>query len=96
VRQLGPKKAFELVALGEPLTAEQAHGLGLINRLVPDDRLLDEAVALAARLAAINPVAMRTTKELFYKVMELPYDEAMIAGRDANIAMRGFRSQTKK
>lgn len=94
VRQLGPKKAFELVALGEPLTAEAAQTLGLINRLVPDDKLLDEAVALASRLAAISPIAMRATKDLFYKVMELPYDQAMIAGRDANIAMRAFRKKT--
>lgn len=94
VRQLGPKKAFELVALGEPLTAQQAQALGLINRLVPDEGLLDEAVALATRLAAINPVAMRATKNLFYKVMELPYDQAMVAGRDANVAMRGYRKKT--
>jgi enoyl-CoA hydratase len=90
VRQLGPKKAFELVSLGEPLGAEAALALGLINRVVPDDRLLDEAVALADQLAAIRPSAMRATKDLFYRVMELPYDEAMAAGRDTNIAMRGF------
>ena len=93
-RQLGPKKAFELVALGDPLTADAAHALGLVNRVVPDEMLLDEAVALAEKLAAINPVAMRATKDLFYTVLELPYDQAMEAGRDANIAMRGFRSKT--
>ncbi len=93
-RQLGPKKAFELVALGEPLSAEAALDLGLINRVVQDDRLLDEAVALAGKLAAINPVAMRATKDLFYTVQELPYEQAMEAGRDTNVAMRGFRKKT--
>lgn len=91
VRQLGPKKAFELVALGEPLDAERAVTLGLVNHLVPDGALLEEAVAFAGRLAAVHPPAMRATKELFYRVMELPYDQAMQAGRDANIAMRGLR-----
>jgi enoyl-CoA hydratase/carnithine racemase len=95
-RQLGPKKAFELVVLGEPLTADAALELGLINRVVADDRLLDEALAIAEKLAAINPVAMRATKDLFYTVLELPYDQAMEAGRDANIAMRGFRSKAEK
>jgi enoyl-CoA hydratase/carnithine racemase len=92
VRQLGPKKAFELIALGDPLTADAAQALGLVNRVVPDETLLDEAVALADKLAAINPASMKGTKDLFYKVMELPYDKAMEAGRDANIAMRSFRN----
>ena len=94
VRQLGPKKAFELVALGDPLNAEAALGLGLVNRVVPDESLLDEAVALAQKLAAINPASMKGTKDLFYKVMELPYDQAMEAGRDANVAMRSFRPKS--
>jgi enoyl-CoA hydratase/carnithine racemase len=96
VRQLGPKKAFEMVALGESLDAERALQLGLVNHLVPDGALIEEAVALAARLAAVPHPAMRATKELFYRVMELPYDEAMTAGRDANIAMRGFRKPAEK
>ena len=65
-----------------------------LNRVVPDETLLDEAMALAEKLAAINPVAMRATKDLFYTVLELPYDQAMAAGRDTNIAMRGFRNKT--
>lgn len=96
VRQLGPKKAFEMVALGEPLDAERALGLGLVNHLVPDSALLEEAVAMAARLAAVHPPAMRATKALFYRVMELPYDQAMLAGRDTNIAMRNFRKPAEK
>jgi len=92
VRQLGPKKAFELLALGDPLTAEAAQALGLVNRVVRDETLLDEAVVLADRLAAIDPASMKATKDLFYKVMELPYDRAMEAGRDVNVAMRSFRA----
>lgn len=91
VRQLGPKKAFELVSLGAPLSADQALALHLVNRVVPDEQLLDEAVALATQLAAVEPAAMRATKELFYRVAELPYDEAMRAGRDLNVKMRSFR-----
>jgi enoyl-CoA hydratase/carnithine racemase len=91
VRNLGPKKAFELVSLGAPLTAEQAAQLNLVNRLVPDEKLLDEALSLAEQLAKVDPQAMRATKELFYKTAELPYDEAMRVGRDLNVKMRSFR-----
>ena len=90
-RQVGRKIAFELVATGRILDAREALELRMINRVVADDALLDEAVALAAKLAAVAEPAMRTTKELFYRVCELPYDEAMLAGRDANMIMRGFR-----
>jgi enoyl-CoA hydratase/carnithine racemase len=96
VRQVGPKKAFEMVGLGQSLTAEQALATGLINRVVPDEKLLDEAVALATELAAISPVAMRATKELFYRVAELPYDQAMQAGREMNARMRSFRKPAAK
>jgi enoyl-CoA hydratase/carnithine racemase len=90
-RQVGRKMAFELVATGRILDAQEAFDLRMINRIVADDALLDEAVALAAKLAAVAEPAMRTTKELFYRVCELPYDEAMLAGRDTNMIMRGFR-----
>jgi enoyl-CoA hydratase/carnithine racemase len=96
VRQLGPKKAFELVSLGASLSADQAAALNLINRVVPDDRLLDEAVVVAEQLAAVNPAAMRATKELFYQVSELPYDKAMQTGRDVNVRMRSFRKSAPK
>ncbi len=91
VRNLGPKKAFELVSLGASLTADQALALNLVNRVVPDEKLLDESVALAEQLAKVDPNAMQATKQLFYRVAELPYDEAMHAGRDLNINMRSFR-----
>jgi len=90
VRQLGPKLAFELVGLGKPVGADRARELGLVNRIAEEDALLDAALEIATALAVALPLAMRATKELFYRVMELPYDQAMLAGRDANIAMRGF------
>jgi enoyl-CoA hydratase len=93
VRQLGPKLAFELVALGHPIGAERAQTIGLVNRVVAEDALLDEAVRLAEAMAKVAPIAMRTTKELFYRVMELPFDQAIAVGRDANIMMRGFRKK---
>src|SRR5262245_57947787 len=50
-RLVGPRKATELLLLNEPLDAEAARELGLVTRVVADDRLEHEAGALAARLA---------------------------------------------
>lgn len=91
VRQVGRKAAFELVALGESVTPARAETLGLVNRVVADDRLLDEAVALAEKLAAFPRPAMASTKRVFHQVADLGLDEALRIGRDANIAMRSFR-----
>lgn len=91
VRQVGRKSAFELVALAEPIAAARALELGMVNRVVPDARVLDEAVALAERLAAMHPPAMATTKRLFHEVADLPLEAALEKGRDANKRMRAFK-----
>jgi enoyl-CoA hydratase/carnithine racemase len=96
VRQVGRKAAFELLGLGEPVDAERALALGMINRIVPDDLLLDETLAVAAALASMSRNAMAATKRLFHRVVELPLDQALQAGRDTNMMMRSFRTKAHK
>jgi enoyl-CoA hydratase/carnithine racemase len=91
VRQAGRKAAFELVALGEPVTAARALALGLVNRVAPRARLMDEALGLAHKLAAASRPAMRLTKELFHEAADLPLAQALERGREANKRMRAFR-----
>jgi enoyl-CoA hydratase/carnithine racemase len=90
VRQIGPKAAFELVTLCEPITAERALALGLVNRVVADDALLAETMQMAERLAAASPDAMGATKRLFHRTAALPLLPALEVARDANIIMRGY------
>ncbi|MGC8519556.1 MAG: enoyl-CoA hydratase [Steroidobacteraceae bacterium] len=63
-RLLGPQRAAELVLLGEPLDAPTAYAYGLINRVVDDEGLMDEARTVAEALAAKPPEAMRRAKRL--------------------------------
>ncbi len=91
VRQVGRKAAFELVALGEPVGAEQAAALGLVNRVVAAGSLMDEAMKLARRLAAVSRPAMAATKQLFHEAADLPLEVALARGRETNQRMRGFR-----
>lgn len=90
-RQLGRKMAFELISLGRMLGAEEAQAMGLANRVVAPEAVLDTALGIAEAWAAANPLAMAAAKGLFYRVADLPYDAAMAAGRDVNALMRGFR-----
>jgi enoyl-CoA hydratase/carnithine racemase len=93
VRQVGRKLAFELVSLGEPLNSHKALACGLVNRVVPDAELMAESLLLAEKLAAVSSPAMKATKQLFHEVADLPLEEALQRGRDANKRMRAFRKQ---
>lgn len=55
--------ALEMGLTGEPIDADRALAFGLINRVVPGDRVLDEALAMADAIAANAPLAVRFTKE---------------------------------
>jgi enoyl-CoA hydratase/carnithine racemase len=90
VRQVGRKAAFELVGLGEPVNAQRALALGLVNRVVPADELLPAALRLAQSLAQVSRPAMQLTKQLFHEAADLPLPEALAKGREANKRMRSF------
>jgi 2-(1,2-epoxy-1,2-dihydrophenyl)acetyl-CoA isomerase len=63
-RLVGRQRALELMLLNEPLSAERAHQWGLVRQVVDDDRLLDEAIKLAQRLAAGPTRALVATRAL--------------------------------
>jgi len=90
VRNVGRKAAFELVAGGEPVDAARACALGLVNRVTPLEELLPAAISLAQKFATVEPLAMAATKQLFYRVVDLPFDAALEEGRDVNKRMRAF------
>lgn len=61
-RLVGHAIAAEICLLGEPFDAQQAKAWGLVNAVVPHERLLDEARAFAERLNSKAPIAVRMTK----------------------------------
>ena len=64
--------AMELALTGDPIDAQRALALGLINRVVPADRLMEEALALAATIADNAPLAVRASKRVLKLAGELP------------------------
>jgi enoyl-CoA hydratase/3-hydroxyacyl-CoA dehydrogenase len=63
-RLIGPAKALELNLVGEPIRAQEAATLGLVNRVVPDEQLLDAALELAETLTAQAPLAVAAIKQV--------------------------------
>ncbi|WP_321806956.1 enoyl-CoA hydratase/isomerase family protein [Burkholderia sp. BCC1993] len=93
VRQVGRKTAFELVSLGEAVEAPRALSLGLANRVVSDESVVETAVAIAERLATFDGSAMAATKRLFHRVADLPLQQALDVSLDTNMMMRSFRQE---
>ena len=96
VRQAGRKAAFELVSLGEPVDAQRALQLGLVNRVVEGSSLMNDSVAIAEKLAAVSRPAMAETKRLFHQVVELGLADALQRGADTNRRMRNFQKLGEK
>lgn len=69
--RVGLAKAKELAMLGSPVAAEEALRVGLIDRIVPVERLLDEAFELARELAAKPPAALRAIKAVGRRIATL-------------------------
>src|SRR5579863_2965447 len=75
-RAVPRKAAMEMLLTGELIDADEAQRLGLVNRVVPADRL-DEAVnELARTIAAKSPLVLKIGKEAFYRQAELDLDAA--------------------
>ena len=64
--------ALELAMTGDPIDAERALALGLVNKVVPSAQLMDEAIALAERIASNAPLAVRYSKKVMKEAAELP------------------------
>jgi len=82
-RLVGKALAMEMVLNNRLLSAEEARQLGLVNRVVPVERYLDEALSLAAELAARAPLALRLGKEAVNYAFESSLTDGLAAERRA-------------
>ena len=69
--------ALEMLFTGDPVTSEEAARWGLVNRVVPADDVLPEALRLAERIAANAPLSVRRMKETAVKGLDLPLATAL-------------------
>lgn len=76
-RLIGPGPALELLLTGDMIDAAEAHRLGLVNKVVEGEKLMDEARALASKLAAVGPVALQLTKDAAYRGMTMSASDGM-------------------
>jgi enoyl-CoA hydratase len=104
-RQIGILQAKELVFFGEEWDIERIKSLKMVNRVVPDDQLIDAAMEEARKLAEVSPVALRIQKEVcnkwLYTDLEtaIDYSKALItvnfASEDKEEGMRAYLERRK-
>jgi enoyl-CoA hydratase/carnithine racemase len=82
-RHVGAGRARELILTAEPVAAEEALAWGLVNRVVPADRLLDACRELLGAVARHDAAAIGRQKQLFVEWDNLPLDQAIERSKEA-------------
>lgn len=100
VRQIGWTATMELILVGEPITAEHALRVGLVNRVVPSGSVLSESIEWARRIAKGAPFALAKAKEAIVQgsgrsldealLIEAACQDAVMASEDAKEGPRAF------
>ena len=99
-------RAYEHLLTGEPITAQEALDLGLVNHVWPDAELFDRTLELAGRIAARAPTAVRYTMEAIRGGLMAPLEVGMRLERafasltgdsdEARIGLEQFQAKTRK
>ena len=102
---LGKHRAMELVLTGDMLSASDAERLGLVNRVVPPELVLEEAKNVAKKIAAKPALAIKAAKEAVLKAANAPLDEGLdferksfyllFASEDRSEGMKAFLEKRK-
>jgi len=87
-RKLGESRAFDLVTGGHRIDAAEAHRIGLVNRLLPDQGFEDAVAELLSGLASKPASALRLTKGLLYDLDDLGFEEGIRRGAEVNAEAR--------
>src|SRR5690348_13502964 len=104
-KALGKAKAMELILTGKFLSAEEAYAYKLVNKVVPNEMVVHEALTLAREIAQMSPVAVQLAKESINRSFETHLDEGLhferknfylaFASDDQKEGMRAFVEKRK-
>jgi enoyl-CoA hydratase/carnithine racemase len=102
-RAVPPRKALEMLLTGTPIDAREAERAGLVNRVVPTDRLAEETMALARQVASASRYTVAVGKRAFYEQVALDCSaaynraqEVMVENALAPDAQEGMRAFLEK
>jgi enoyl-CoA hydratase/carnithine racemase len=79
---LGKKKTLEMLLSGDIIDAKEAERLGLVNKVVPSDKLEEETFAFAQKLIAKSPLAIQIGKDFYYQMIDMPFRQKFVLNRE--------------
>jgi cyclohexa-1,5-dienecarbonyl-CoA hydratase len=101
---IGHKRALEMILTGEPLSAQEALRLGLVNRLVPEDQLEAETMKVLTKITEQSAPVLEMAKKVLYETIGVPINQALRRSADIYLnqlmdlsdAQEGLRAAVEK
>jgi enoyl-CoA hydratase len=94
-RLVGRGRALEMILTGETIDAQEAYRIGLVNKVVSPDRLMDVAMNMAHEMATKGPIALRYAKETIYKGMDMILEQGLRLEADLYCLLHSTRDRTE-
>lgn len=91
-RLVGRMKALELILTGEKISAREAEKIGLVNRVVPTNKLEDEVNRLVSKLTEKSPIILKLTRRALYRGLDIELKKAL---ENVNDSYLGLLMHTK-
>jgi len=94
-RIVGRGKASEMILIAEPIDAREAYRIGLISKVVPGEKLAEEAEEIAKRLVSRAPIAVRYAKEAVNKGMDMTLEQGLRLEADLSFLLQSTEDRAE-
>jgi enoyl-CoA hydratase len=94
-RLIGAARAFDLIVTGRTVDAAEAERMGIVSRVVPDESLMDEVLAVAGTVAGYTSYGLRNTKEVMWHNLDTNNMAAAIALENRNQELGGHSQEVQ-
>jgi enoyl-CoA hydratase/carnithine racemase len=86
-------RAFEMLLANRRLNSEEAYTMGLVNQVVPKNKLLEAAEEMAEKIASFHPMAVRNAKQAVLRGLDLSLSEGLELERRLAMGLRGYKGE---
>jgi len=94
-RLVGKGKALEMILTGKMIDAQEAFRIGLVNKVVPPDKVMTVAMDMAKEMASKGPIALRYAKEAIYKGMDMTLEQGVRLEADLYLLIHTTKDRTE-
>ncbi len=95
-RAIGVARALEMLLANRWLSSEEAYSMGLVNQVVPKNKLLETAEELAKRIASFDSMAVKNAKQAVLRGLDLSLSEGLALEKRLVAGLRGHKGEKKE